>query len=162
MTTKHNKAWRTALKSERGIAAEMIESKIVEAWEHPNIHNEDIEDAKLAFQRSYLLFVQSVDSGNALLRELSMTEGQRAFDCGKLLHTKMTLDPEVSRDRARQAGTRKPRNDELQTGVNRLVARFPDLSATELWQKASTDIQDQIGFDRFRKRVTEARRLGRK
>jgi hypothetical protein len=92
MTIKHDKAWRAALK-ERGITAAAIESKIMEAWQHPNILNEDVEDAKLAFQRSYLLFVQSLEGDNALIRELSMTEGQRAFDCGKLLHTKLTLEP---------------------------------------------------------------------
>jgi hypothetical protein len=93
MTVKHDKAWRAALKKERGITAVEIEAKIMEAWDHPNILNEDVENAKLAFQRSFLLFAQSMESGNALLRELSMTEGQRAFDCGKLLHTKLMLEP---------------------------------------------------------------------
>ncbi|HRP73189.1 MAG TPA: hypothetical protein PK743_11210 [Luteimonas sp.] len=108
MTVKHDKAWRAALK-ESGITAESVEAKIIEAWEHPNIPNEDVDDAKLAFQRSYLLFVQSVESGNTLLRELSMTEGQRAFDCGKLLHTKLTLEPEVMRTRSLHASQKKPR-----------------------------------------------------
>lgn len=158
---KHDKAWRSTLKAERGITAENIEAKIFEAWDHPRVPDEDVHDAKRAFQRSYLLFVQSVESGDASLRELSMMEGALAFARSDKLHTKLVLAKEVARDRARQKGPRK-KNDELQAAVNKLVTRFPDFSATELWGKASSLITDQVGVDRFRKRVTESRRLGRK
>lgn len=152
MTIKHDKAWRAALKSERGIAAEMIESKIIEALEHPKIPNDDVEDAKLAFQRSYLLFVQSVDSGNALLRELSMTEGQRAFDCGKLLHTKLTLEPEVTRDRAAMKVRRDPRSSRMPLLDAWLTQKLQsrDIPNKVLWKSLPSDDNDEAETSIYR------------
>lgn len=152
MTAEHDKAWRAALKKERGIDAGIIESKIIEAWEHPNIPNDDVEDAKIAFQRSYLLFAQSVNSGNAMLRELSMTEGQRAFDCGKLLHTKLTLEPEVARDRAAMKVRRGPRSSKMPLLDAWLTQKLQsrDVSNKVLWKSLPSHDNDEAKTSVYR------------
>lgn len=71
----------------------------------------------------------------------------------------------VIRDNARQSGTRKPRNPELQAWIDREAKRTPDATAAELWDRAPDWVTDQIGIDRFRKRLSAARKtlgMGRK
>src|SRR3546814_13268006 len=93
---------------------------------------------------------------------LAIAYGREAFARADGLRKEIGLIPEVVRNRARDTGTRKPRNVAVQEAVNKLVARHPALTAKELWQEAPSAITDKIEFDRFRKRVTDARRQGRK
>src|SRR3546814_7645144 len=93
---------------------------------------------------------------------LAIAYGREAFARADGLRKEIGLIPEVVRNRARDTGTRKPRNVAVQEAVNKLVARHPALTAKELWQEAPSAITDKIEFDRFRQRVTEARRKGRK
>lgn len=70
--------------------------------------------------------------------------------------------PSVIRDNKRQAGTRKPKRPEVQKWIDDAVARDPAATAKELWGKRPGWLDDQIGFDRFQKRVTAARKTRRK
>lgn len=74
-------------------------------------------------------------------------------------------DKALARDSARQAGTRKPRHPEVQDWINRQVARQTGETAKELWARAPYEVTDVIGFDRFQKRLSAARKvagIGRK
>src|SRR3546814_13635807 len=93
---------------------------------------------------------------------LAIAYGREAFARADGLRKEIGLIPEVVRNRARDTGTRKPRNVAVQEAVNQLVARHSALTAKELWQEAPSAITDKIEFDRFRKRVTEAPLNGRK
>ena len=75
--------------------------------------------------------------------------------------------PSSIRDRARQAGTRKPRETVpgLQDWIAKQVQRRTGETAHDLWNRAPEEFTEAIGFDRFRKRVSRARKeagLGRK
>lgn len=67
-------------------------------------------------------------------------------------------EPEILRDRRRQNGTRKPRRPELQQWIDEQVKRKPAAKSPALWKTAPEWITEQVGFDRFSKRVTTARK----
>lgn len=76
-------------------------------------------------------------------------------------------DKALARDSARQAGTRKPRETVpgLQDWIAKQVQRRTGETAHDLWNRAPEVFTEAIGFDRFRKRVSRARKeagLGRK
>jgi len=118
-------------------------------------------------------------AGKAAANEPERTRGPRATDAlsGELEHM-LTLprerapratdsfmaefDPSmraIVRDQVRQAGTRKPREPAqgLQKWIDTQVQRR-DETARELWGRAPEWITDAIGFDRFQKRVSDARK----
>lgn len=66
------------------------------------------------------------------------------------------------RDRKRQAGTRAPRRPDISKWIDKQLAHDPAAKCPALWDKAPSWLTDQIGLDRFRKRVTERRGLRRK
>jgi hypothetical protein len=65
--------------------------------------------------------------------------------------------PKMLRDYKRQRGTHKQKRPELQEWIDQAVSVGRE-TAKELWNRAPEWITDQIGFDRFTKRVTEARK----
>src|SRR3546814_10712390 len=65
---------------------------------------------------------------------LAISYGREAFARADGLRKEIGLIPEVVRNRARDTGTRKPRNVAVQEAVNKLVARHPALTAKELWR----------------------------
>lgn len=64
--------------------------------------------------------------------------------------------PQVIRDQARQNGTKKKRRPEVQAWIKERSKLA--LTTRELWDMAPDWITDQIGFHRFQKRVTAARK----
>lgn len=153
MTTK--KAWRDAMRT-HGVDIDAILATLDRACAQPGIPTDDeITLAEVALQHSADMF-----TAGKLSQAIQYGREARALTAS--LDKELSLIPEVIRNRARDAGTRKPRNAPLQEAINALVKRQPGLTAKELWREASTMITDQIEFERFRKRVTEARRMGRK
>lgn len=70
--------------------------------------------------------------------------------------------PRVTRDNARQAGTRKSRRPEIDNWIDRQLRADPQAKSPALWERAPEWLTDQIGPDRFAKRVTASRKKGRK
>lgn len=66
--------------------------------------------------------------------------------------------PLLQRDRDRQNGTRKPKRPEIDAWIDGQLKRNGAAKSPALWQNAPDWITDQIGFDRFAKRVTKARK----
>lgn len=62
------------------------------------------------------------------------------------------------RDEKRQAGTKKERRPKINSWINKQLTRKPDSKSPELWSLAPDWITDDIGYDRFSKRVTEERK----
>jgi hypothetical protein len=151
MSTEQND-WRSEL-LKHAINVEAITTTLDRASNQSGIPTEEIGLAEIALQHSADMYAAGKLS-------LALAYGGRATDIAEGLRKELALIPEVMRDRARQKGPRK-KNDALQNSINKLVNRLPGLTARELWEQASSVITDQIEFDRFRKRVTEARRLGR-
>jgi hypothetical protein len=83
-----------------------------------------------------------------LLRHL--TEMLRQWQVQALL-------PLARRDAKRQAGTRKPRRPDLDEWIAGALKRAPAATRDELWQRAPQWVRDEIGIDRFKKRVSAAR-----
>lgn len=75
------------------------------------------------------------------------------------MHTTLRqMIPLAARDQKRQEGTKKKRRIDIDAWMDRQLDRDPSAKSPELWAEAPLWISDQIGFDRFRKRVTEARK----
>lgn len=146
--------WKSAMRA-NGIDVDSCIAMLDQAVCQPGIPaDEEIALAEIALQHSADMFTAGKLS-------LAIAFGREARALSQSLRKELALIPEVNRDRARQKGPHA-KNVELQNAVNKLVARFPDLTAGELWGQASDVITDQVGFDRFRKRVADARKLGRK
>jgi len=64
----------------------------------------------------------------------------------------------AQRDKQRQRGTRKPRRPEIDEWFDEQLDRRPGVKSPQLWAEAPDWITDQIEFDRFKKRLTEARK----
>lgn len=99
---KHDKAWRAALKDERGIDAEKLAQTIGDALDNRCIPREAVEDAEVAVCDSYREFA----AGN---RTAALSHGQIAFERCNRLHTLLTLAPEVTARRNFQASQKQPR-----------------------------------------------------
>lgn len=66
------------------------------------------------------------------------------------------------RDKNRNAGTRKERRRDITEWLEAQLRRNPSAKSPELWSIAPLFIKDQIGLERFKKRLTAARKKGRK
>lgn len=64
----------------------------------------------------------------------------------------------ADRDQRRQFGTRKERRPKITQWITKQLARRPGVKSPELWTDAPDWITDDIGYDRFSKRVTAARK----
>jgi hypothetical protein len=62
------------------------------------------------------------------------------------------------RDFRRQEGTRRERRPKITLWIQAQLKRQPDLSREQLWQDAPESITDEIGQDRFFKRVSDQRK----
>lgn len=62
------------------------------------------------------------------------------------------------RDKRRQEGTRVERRRDITEWLEAQLRRNPSAKSPDLWSIAPEFIKDQIGFERFRKRVTAARK----
>ncbi|MBN8727601.1 MAG: hypothetical protein J0H15_07840 [Xanthomonadales bacterium] len=71
---------------------------------------------------------------------------------------RVRAQPSLIRDRRRQDGTRKPRRPDIDAWMDGQLRRDPDVKAPELWERAPSWIKDQVALDRFKKRVTDARK----
>ncbi len=69
----------------------------------------------------------------------------------------------IIRDEIRQMGTRKPRLPEVDTWLDQQLKRNPDAKSPTLWPKFigyydSINSDPPIGIDRFKKRLTNAKK----
>ena len=76
----------------------------------------------------------------------------------RAIEREMALLPLAQRDTARQGGTRKPRRPMVDEWIDGMLKANPVAKSPELWSAAPDWITDQIGKDRFAKRVTKARK----
>jgi len=93
------------------------------------------------------------DSQPAIKRELEFLTSRR-----REIQRDDVLLPMARRDHKRQEGTKKPRRPEIDEWIKHRLQRDPDVKSPKLWHTAPEWITDQIGFDRFCKRVTKARK----
>lgn len=68
------------------------------------------------------------------------------------------LIPFVKRDAQRQEGTKKPKRPEVNDWIEKKLKADNGMKSPELWGMAPDWITDQIGIDRFKKRVTAVRK----
>lgn len=72
--------------------------------------------------------------------------------------TKLIFGKAGVRDKKRQAGTRKERRPEVTQWIAKQLQHDPHAKSPALWGRAPQWITDQIGQDRFAKRVTACRK----
>lgn len=109
---------------------------------------------------------QLVASADKLAAKLEKTGGNASdrvlAEIAAAEHSALYLvaAPQAKRDKARQDGTKKPREPVagLQAWIDAQVKRATGETAGQLWERAPEWLTDAIGFDRFRKRVTAARK----
>jgi hypothetical protein len=70
----------------------------------------------------------------------------------------LTVSPIVMRDISRQAGTKKERRPEITDWIIEKLSKNPGAKCPDLWSTAPDWITEQIGPDRFKKRVAAARK----
>ena len=68
------------------------------------------------------------------------------------------LLPLAQRDKKRQDGTQKERRPEITEWINKKLKSNPSAKSPDLWDSAPEWLTEQIGFERFSKRVTKARK----
>jgi hypothetical protein len=121
--------WASALPADSGIRMEMFE------------------------RRALAIEALSNNNMDAAFRHLEwMLNRQRADN------REQFLLPLAQRDEKRQAGTKKPRKSKLTEWIESKLSRDPGAKSPQLWADAPQWIEDQIGEDRFKKRVTAARK----
>jgi hypothetical protein len=64
----------------------------------------------------------------------------------------------AERDLKRQAGTKRPRRPEVDKWIDQQLENNPGARSPALWAAAPEWLTDQLGEDRFAKRVTDARK----
>ena len=67
------------------------------------------------------------------------------------------LLPLAQRDKARQDGTKKERRPKITEWIDKAIDRFPEATREELWNEAPQWLIEQIGLERFKKRVSSRR-----
>lgn len=144
--------WRSAMRA-HGVDVAAIDQTLDEAVVQPAMQDEVVA-AEVALQNSADIYIAGKLS-------LAIAYAREAAALAMSLRKELALIPQVLRDRARQAGTKKARNPQLQHEIDLLVKRFPDHTAAELWAKSSRAISDQIEIGAFTKRVTAARKARR-
>jgi len=72
---------------------------------------------------------------------------------------KLLLGVFGQRDIRRQAGTKKERRPEITEWIIKNIKNRPRETREELWNRAPESIKDDIGRDRFLKRVSKQRKL---
>src|SRR3546814_18123594 len=137
--------WEGVLKS-NGVDVGEVERTLQAACCQPGIPSEEIALAEIALQHSADMFT-------AAKLSLAIAYGREAFARADGLRKEIGLIPEVVRNRARDTGTRKPRNVAVKEAVHKLVARHPALTAKELWQEAPSAITENIKFRTDESRV---------
>lgn len=70
--------------------------------------------------------------------------------------------PRIERDAKRQAGTHMERRPDVTRWIDGQLIADAFAKSPDLWARAPEWLTEQIGFDRFRKRVTERRKMRRK
>lgn len=66
--------------------------------------------------------------------------------------------PSVLRDESRLEALKKPRFQACDRWIENQLRKIPAAKSPELWESAPDWIRDRIGYERFRKRVTKARK----
>jgi len=112
-------------------------------------------DAAARVEKLAALALQEVHRGDA---EAAAWASLAAMDAAWLVDTQQSTVPRLVRDNARQDGTRKERRPDLQSWIDDEVKKGTGESAGQLWTRAPEWVTDQIGFDRFTKRVTQGRK----
>lgn len=121
-----------------------------------NVH---VEAARLAAKAEQALFALDAEDATTAAW-LAVEVGQNLERMTTMLAVAKALDltPKANRDDRRQEGTRKERRPEITQWIEAQLSRRPDAKSPELWRIAPEWLTDQIGEDRFSKRVTAARK----
>jgi hypothetical protein len=109
----------------------------------------------------------------AMLADDAVTAAWLTMDLGMNLERVTTvmavaraleLTPKAQRDDRRQAGTKKERRPGITEWIEQRLAGDSGAKSPQLWADAPEWITDEIGYERFSKRVTKARKklIGRK
>lgn len=80
-----------------------------------------------------------------------------AISAAWAVELKVGAMPMLLRDRTLQDSKRNPRHPEIDDWIAGKIRRHPDSTALELWAMRPDWIEDAIGLDRFRKRLTRVR-----
>lgn len=67
----------------------------------------------------------------------------------------------MRRDEHLREALRGPRRPEIDAWIGKQLSADPSLKSPQLWERAPQSIKDQIGTDRFKKRVTKMRRVAK-
>lgn len=110
-----------------------------------------------ACKRAALTDSPRADRLRALLSGVRNREPEALAEAVSLLSDQANIVP-AQRDKQRQRGTRKPRRPEIDEWFDEQLDRRPGVKSPQLWAEAPDWITDQIEFDRFKKRLTEARK----
>lgn len=97
----------------------------------------------------------SFEDEAAIKKCLKFLANKEAVDALSDMYKKAA--PRIIRDMKRQAGTKKERRPKITQWIEAQLKRDPDAKSPDLWSKAPEDVRDCIGYDRFCKRVTQAR-----
>lgn len=95
----------------------------------------------------------------------AMHAGQALWNACNFLHGALIHREPILAGRGIIEGRRKPKRPALQKWIEDQIGRNENETTREIWERAPARITDEIGFDRFTKRVSAARKtlgVGRK
>ncbi len=135
-----------------------IVATIAEAKAH-GVTSELIGRTERALERCLELHRACRESHVSAKHRLAEEAAQTLFELADRLNGLSSIRSEIERDRARQAGTKKSRNPDLQDWIVEQIKRTPDATTKELYAFAPLWVQDAVGIDRFSKRIASARKV---
>lgn len=134
-----------------GVELRYVYSTIARAEQTPGIAPELIAELKQLLQRANDLYrTKSRDVAAEACNTLFMAARSLDFTCDNR--------SAVKHKRTLHARARDPRNPKLQQWIEKQVQRLPDATAKEIYRDAPAWVTDDVGEDRFIKRVTQARK----
>lgn len=116
----------------------------------------DLEDCR---EKNELLYIRHIAKHSGV-DELSASL-QRLIDRRQTVELALAVRPSVQRDQKLQTAIRAERRPDISRWIDKQLARDPYAKSPALWAVAPDWLTDQIGQERFSKRVT-ARRKARK
>lgn len=94
------------------------------------------------------------DDVDLALRLLNLVAS--ALRCEPERRQELFLGP---RDARRQQGTRKPKRPQVNEWIERQLRRQPGAKSPDLWSRRPDWMEEQVGYDRFSRRVSDVRKL---
>jgi hypothetical protein len=101
----------------------------------------------------------SVEDENIIKKCLKFMSSGQAIDSLNEMYAKAA--PIINRDNKRQIGVKKEKRPRITAWIKKKIKLNPDANTKDLWNEAPEWLTDEIGPERFKKRVTDVRK-GRK